>query len=45
MCGRVADLDADLDGGAALAAARAQGFLPDRAEVVVTGRCAGCAAR
>lgn len=43
-CGRVADLDAALDGGAALAAARAQGFVPDRAEVVVTGRCAACAA-
>jgi Fe2+ or Zn2+ uptake regulation protein len=45
VCGRVADLDASLDGEAALAAARAQGFVPDRAEVVVTGRCAACAAR
>jgi Fe2+ or Zn2+ uptake regulation protein len=44
-CGRVADLDAALDGEAALAAARAQGFAPERAEVVVTGRCAACAAR
>jgi Fe2+ or Zn2+ uptake regulation protein len=44
VCGRVADLDAALDGDSALAAARAQGFVPDRAEVVVTGRCADCAA-
>ncbi len=44
-CGRVADLDAALDSEAALAAARAQGFAPVRAEVVVTGRCAACAAR
>jgi Fe2+ or Zn2+ uptake regulation protein len=43
-CGRVIDLDADIDGAVALAAARAQGFAPDRAEVVVTGRCADCAA-
>jgi Fe2+ or Zn2+ uptake regulation protein len=44
-CGRVADLDVAIDGNAAFAAARAQGFVPDRAEVVVTGRCAACAAR
>jgi len=44
VCGRVSDLDAALDGEAALAAARAQGFEPDRVEVVVTGRCAACAA-
>ena len=45
VCGHVADLDAVFDGTAALAAARDQGFEPDRAEVVVTGRCADCAAR
>jgi Fe2+ or Zn2+ uptake regulation protein len=43
-CGRVADLDVTLDGEAVLAAARAAGFAPDRAEVVVIGRCAACAA-
>ncbi len=43
-CGRVADLDADLDASAALGVARAQGFSPDRAEIVVTGLCAACAA-
>ena len=45
VCGRVADLDAALDRDAVLAAARAQGFVPERAEVVVSGRCADCAAR
>lgn len=45
VCGRVADLDATLDGEAALAAARSAGFVPERAEVVVTGRCAACASR
>jgi Fe2+ or Zn2+ uptake regulation protein len=44
-CGRVSDLDADLDGAAATAAARSQGFAPERVEVVVSGVCAGCAGR
>ena len=44
-CGRVSDLDADLDAAPATAAARAQGFVPDRVEVVVSGVCAGCAGR
>jgi Fe2+ or Zn2+ uptake regulation protein len=43
-CGRVSDLDADLDGAAAAAAARAQGFIPAHVDVVVSGLCADCAA-
>jgi Fe2+ or Zn2+ uptake regulation protein len=44
-CGRVQDLDAGIDAGPALSAARAAGFVPDGAEVVVQGLCGECAAR
>src|SRR5436309_15365939 len=42
-CGRVEDVDARADLGRALRAAARRGFAPDRAEVLVTGLCAGCA--
>jgi Fe2+ or Zn2+ uptake regulation protein len=44
VCGSVEDLGLTLDAAPALAAARAAGFLPDTAEVVVEGTCARCAA-
>jgi Fe2+ or Zn2+ uptake regulation protein len=44
VCGSVADLDVGLDAAPAIAAARAAGFVPDTAEVVVEGLCADCAA-
>jgi len=44
VCGRVQDFDAPLDLDAATAAAAGQGFAPDRCELVVSGRCADCAA-
>jgi Fe2+ or Zn2+ uptake regulation protein len=43
-CGRVEDLDIPMDSAPALGAARAAGFVPDGAELVVEGRCASCAA-
>ena len=43
-CGRVDDLDFELDCGAAWTAARAAGFTPDGAELVIAGYCAACAA-
>lgn len=43
-CGRVEDLEAAFDPAGALAAARAAGARPERAEVVVAGLCAACAA-
>jgi Fe2+ or Zn2+ uptake regulation protein len=43
-CGAVTDLDVPVDTGSALAAARATGFAPEGAELVVEGRCAACAA-
>lgn len=43
-CGAVADLDVALDIAPALAAARAAGFEPARAALVVDGVCARCAA-
>jgi Fe2+ or Zn2+ uptake regulation protein len=43
-CGRVQDLEVAVDAAPALAAARAAGFAPDAAEVVVEGLCADCAA-
>jgi Fe2+ or Zn2+ uptake regulation protein len=42
-CGGLEDLDAPLDPEPALAAARAAGFVPDAAQVVVEGVCARCA--
>jgi Fe2+ or Zn2+ uptake regulation protein len=41
-CGSVEDLDAPVDSGAAVRAARRHGFVPDREELVVTGVCASC---
>jgi Fe2+ or Zn2+ uptake regulation protein len=43
QCGRVEDLDSGVDLGATIRAASRRGFRPDRAEVVVHGRCARCA--
>jgi Fe2+ or Zn2+ uptake regulation protein len=43
-CGSVEDLEVALDAAAALRAARAAGFVPEAAEVVVEGLCARCAA-
>ena len=45
QCGRVEDFDAAIDLGAATAAAVEEGFSPDRSELVVSGRCAACAAQ
>jgi Fe2+ or Zn2+ uptake regulation protein len=44
-CGGMFDLDVPVDAAAALTAARAAGFAPEGAELVVEGRCAECAAR
>src|SRR3954451_17302372 len=41
-CGAVADIDAPVDESAVLAAARAAGFEPERADTVVHGLCAAC---
>jgi Fe2+ or Zn2+ uptake regulation protein len=43
-CGAVADLELELDPAPALAAARAAGFVPEAAQVVVEGVCARCVA-
>ena len=42
-CGEVQDLEAPLDSGRAIRAARRGGFRPQRAELVVHGLCADCA--
>jgi len=42
-CGRVDDLDEELDAGPLLDAASGSGFQPDRAELVISGLCAACA--
>lgn len=42
VCGRVEDIDAPLDAGAALAAASKAGFEGARAALVVTGVCDRC---
>jgi Fur family transcriptional regulator, stress-responsive regulator len=44
-CGSVEDVDADLDSGRAVRAARKLGFAVERVEVVVGGLCAKCAER
>jgi Fur family transcriptional regulator, stress-responsive regulator len=41
-CGDIIDVDAPVERDALLAAARAQGFAPDGAQVVVRGLCANC---
>jgi Fe2+ or Zn2+ uptake regulation protein len=43
-CGRVEDLDAELDSTGVLRRAKRSGFRPDSAELVVSGLCADCAA-
>jgi Fe2+ or Zn2+ uptake regulation protein len=42
-CGRIEDLDIDLDSDSILVAARATGFDPDGVELVIAGSCAPCA--
>jgi Fe2+ or Zn2+ uptake regulation protein len=42
-CGRIEDLDADVDTSAAIVRARRDGFRASRAEVTVSGLCAPCA--
>jgi Fe2+ or Zn2+ uptake regulation protein len=44
-CGRIEDMDASLDLERARRSAAGAGFHPDRAEVVVSGLCAACAAK
>ena len=41
-CGAIADIEGGADHSALLGAARAAGFHPDDAQVVVRGVCAGC---
>jgi Fe2+ or Zn2+ uptake regulation protein len=43
-CGAIQDVDAPVEAGALIAAARASGFAPDHAQVVVSGLCAACSA-
>jgi Fe2+ or Zn2+ uptake regulation protein len=43
-CGCVDDLDVQLDDGPLLGAARAAGFSPEAAELVISGLCADCSA-
>lgn len=43
-CGGIIDVDAPVDRGRVLAAARAKGFAADDAQVVVSGLCADCRA-
>jgi Fe2+ or Zn2+ uptake regulation protein len=44
VCGRVEDLEVDVDTARALRAAKRAGFEAEGAELVVEGRCADCAA-
>src|SRR3954466_14360255 len=44
VCGRVEDLEVDVDTARALRAAKRAGFEAEGAELVVEGRCAACAA-
>lgn len=41
-CGEIIDVDAPVDRGRVLSAARAKGFAADDAQVVVSGLCAAC---
>jgi Fe2+ or Zn2+ uptake regulation protein len=43
-CGAVADIEARIDEDQVIAAARDAGFMPERADTVVHGVCAACAA-
>jgi Fur family ferric uptake transcriptional regulator/Fur family peroxide stress response transcriptional regulator len=42
-CGRVVDVDGQIDAGAFLKAAQAAGFQPQGAELIISGLCAECA--
>ena len=44
-CGKVQDIDAPFDLSGARRSAERAGFMPDRAEVVVSGLCSDCARR
>jgi Fe2+ or Zn2+ uptake regulation protein len=44
-CGRVEDLDAQVDLRSAVSAARRHGFAAERADVVVSGLCRRCSSR
>ncbi len=44
-CGAIEDIDARVQVGRAVGAAREAGFVPDSASVTVLGLCAACAAR
>jgi Fe2+ or Zn2+ uptake regulation protein len=41
-CGAVQDLDGDIDVGPLVAGARAAGFAPERADLVISGLCSRC---
>lgn len=43
-CGRITDVDGDVDDDAVMRAARSAGFAPDDAQLVVRGVCADCRA-
>ena len=43
-CGKVVDVDGQLDAGGFLGAARLAGFQPQGAELIITGLCAECSA-
>jgi Fe2+ or Zn2+ uptake regulation protein len=43
-CGAIVDVAAPVEAEALLAAARSEGFVADRTEVVIRGVCAACAA-
>jgi Fe2+ or Zn2+ uptake regulation protein len=44
-CGRIDDLDGELDAGPMLRPALDTGFMPDRVELVIHGICADCRQR
>jgi Fe2+ or Zn2+ uptake regulation protein len=44
-CGRIEDVDVELDEPGLLRAATTTGFRPDAAELVISGLCADCAAK
>jgi Fe2+ or Zn2+ uptake regulation protein len=43
-CGTITDVDAEVEAGPVLQAARRAGFTPDQTQVVIRGLCADCAA-
>jgi Fe2+ or Zn2+ uptake regulation protein len=44
-CGRIEDLDGEVDARALLRRASSAGFEPERAELIISGLCAECARR